>query len=145
MQPLPQGLSCNDQGWLSGIPHTAWSALGAFVGVCILIYSSPPSLLQKHIFGLSYGLLERFNVSKRLVVAEIKLIEDNAVERVALVTKAWLCLCPMTKRIILWDVSQDWMTSLDVYLFVNKNKRIVLLTSISRRLGEWIWSLLPQE
>jgi hypothetical protein len=37
--------------------------------------------------GFGWGLLERFNVSKRLVIAEINLIEDNAVERVALVTK----------------------------------------------------------
>jgi hypothetical protein len=37
--------------------------------------------------GFGWGLLERFNSSKRLVVAEIKRIEDNAVERVALVTK----------------------------------------------------------
>jgi hypothetical protein len=37
--------------------------------------------------GFGWGLLERFNVSKRLVVAEIKLIEDNAMGRVELVTK----------------------------------------------------------
>jgi hypothetical protein len=37
--------------------------------------------------GFGWGLLERFNVPKRLVVAKIKFIEENAVERVALVTK----------------------------------------------------------
>ncbi len=146
MQPLPWGLSCDDQGRRSEIPHTAWSALGAFVGICILIYFSPPSLPQKYIYGLSYGLLERFNVSKRFVVAKIKLIEDNVVERVALVTKAWLRLCPMTERIMLWDASQDWMTSLDVYVLIHKNKCIVLLTSkFSVRLGERIWRFPPQD
>ncbi len=34
------------------------------------------------------GLFERFNVLKRFVVAEIGEIEDNAVERVALPTRA---------------------------------------------------------
>ncbi len=37
--------------------------------------------------GFGLGLLARFNVLKRLVVNEINLTEDNAVERVALVTK----------------------------------------------------------
>ena len=40
---------------------------------------------------------ERFIVSKRLVVAEIELIEDNAVESEALATGVCFCLCPMTK------------------------------------------------
>jgi hypothetical protein len=34
------------------------------------------------------GLFERFNVLKRFVVAQIGEIEDNAVERVALPTRA---------------------------------------------------------
>ena len=49
--------------------------------------------------GFGWGLLERFIVSKRLVVAEIALIEDNAVDRVALATGVRICLCPMTKRV----------------------------------------------
>ncbi len=96
--------------------------------------------------GFGWRLLERFNVSKRLVVAEIKLIEDNVVERVALVTKAWLCLYPMTKWIMIWDASQDWMTSLDISVLINKNKHVVLLTSkFSVRLGERIWRFPPQD
>ncbi len=52
----------------------------------------------------------------------------------------------MTKRIMLWDASQDWMTSLDVYVLIHKNKRVVLLTSkFSVRLGERIWRFPPQD
>jgi hypothetical protein len=43
----------------------------------------------------------RFYVLKRYDVAEIKLIEDYAVERVALSTGVCFCLCPTTKQIML--------------------------------------------
>ena len=43
------------------------------------------------------GYFVRFIVSKRLVVAEIELIEDDAVEREALATGVCFCLCPMTE------------------------------------------------
>ncbi len=46
---------------------------------------------------LEGGYFERFNVLKRLVVAEIELIEDDAVESEALATGACFCLCPMTQ------------------------------------------------
>ena len=46
---------------------------------------------------LDGGYFERFIVSKRLVVAEIELIEDNAVESETLATGACFCLCPMTE------------------------------------------------
>ena len=39
-------------------------------------------------WGFWRGLFKRFNVLKRFVVAEIGEIEDNAVERVALPTRA---------------------------------------------------------
>jgi hypothetical protein len=54
---------------------------------------------------LDGGLFERFDVLKRVVVAEIDLIEDNAVERVALPTKVWLHLSPMTEWNILRGAS----------------------------------------
>ncbi len=77
---------------------------------------------------------------KDLLLLKKKLIEDNAVERFALVTKVWLCLHPMTKPIMLWVASQAWMTSLDVYVLIHKNMCVVLLTSkFSVRLGERIW------
>jgi hypothetical protein len=38
--------------------------------------------------GFKGGLFKRFNVLKRFVAAEIGEIEDNAVERVALPTRA---------------------------------------------------------
>jgi hypothetical protein len=56
---------------------------------------------------LGWGLFERFYVLKRLVIAEIRLIEDFAVERVALSTGVCFCLCLMTKQIMLRDASQD--------------------------------------
>ena len=43
------------------------------------------------------GYFVRFIVLKRLVVAEIELIEDDAVESEALATGVCFCLCPMTK------------------------------------------------
>ena len=64
------------------------------------------------------ALLGRFIVSKRLVVAEIALIEDDAVERVALATGVRICLCPMTKRVVLRDAPRDWITSLNVCVLV---------------------------
>ncbi len=47
--------------------------------------------------GLGGGLLERFNVLKRFVVAEIGEIDDSAVERAALATGARFRLCPMAE------------------------------------------------
>ncbi len=44
---------------------------------------------------LDGGYFERFIVLKRIVVAEIELIEDYAVEREALATGVCFCLCPM--------------------------------------------------
>ena len=46
---------------------------------------------------LDGGYFERFIVLKRLVVAEIELIEDDAVESEALATGVCFCLCPMTE------------------------------------------------
>ena len=43
--------------------------------------------------------MERFIVSKRLVVAEITLIEDDAVERVALATGVRISLVPNDQAI----------------------------------------------
>ncbi len=51
-------------------------------------FSSPPSLPQKHVYGLLMGLFKRFNVLKRFVIAEIGEIEDYEVERVALLSRA---------------------------------------------------------
>jgi hypothetical protein len=42
-------------------------------------------------------ILKDSYVLKRLVVAEIELIEDDAVKRGALATGVRICLCPMTK------------------------------------------------
>jgi hypothetical protein len=44
--------------------------------------------------GFGGGLFERFNVLKRLVVAEIGEIDDSAVETVALATGARFRSCP---------------------------------------------------
>ncbi len=116
------------------------------MGVRILIFSSPPSLPQKHVYNLLMGLFERFNFLKRFAVAEIGEIEDNAVERVALPTRAWPNLCPKAKWSLLWDASQDWMTSLAFYVLLVKNKRVVLLTSKPDvRLEARIWRSPPQD
>ena len=95
-------------------------------------------MVEHQEFG--WGLFERFYVLKRLlVIAEIKLIEDYAVDRIALFTGVCFCLCPMSKQIMLQDASQDCLTSVDIYVLVHKNKCIVLLTSkLSVRLGERI-------
>ncbi len=94
-------------------------------------------MVEHQEFG--WGLFERFYVLKRLVVAEIKLVKDYAVERVALSTGVCFCLYPMTKQIMLRYASQDCLTSLDIYVLVHKNKCVVLLTSkLSVRLGERI-------
>ena len=58
-----------------------------------------PILMRWGIKVFGWGLLERFIVSKRLVVAEIALIEDDAVERVALVTGVRILLVPNDQAI----------------------------------------------
>ncbi len=109
-------------------------------------FSSPPSFPQKHVYGLLMGLFKRFNVLKRFVVAEIGEIEDNAVERVALPTRAWPHLCPKAKWSLLWDAFQNWMTSLAIYVLLVENKCVVLLTSKPDvRLGARIWRSPPQD
>jgi hypothetical protein len=119
--------------------------LGAFCGhpyPYLFFPTLPPS--ETFFYGLSYGLFERFYVLKRLVIAEIKLIEDYAVDGIALSTGVCCCLCPMTEQIMLQDAPQDCLTSLDIYVLVHKNKRVVLLTSkLSVRLGERIWKSPP--
>ncbi len=69
------------------------------------VYRCELEIMWSSIKVLDRGLSERFHVLKRLVVAEIDLIEDNAVERVALPTGDWLHLCPMTKWNILRGAS----------------------------------------
>ncbi len=66
------------------------------------VYRCELEIMWSSIKVLDGGLFERFDVLKRLVVAEIDLIEDNAVDRVALPTRVWLHLCPMTK----WNILQ---------------------------------------
>jgi hypothetical protein len=51
-----------------------------------------PSWLGIEVFG--WGLCDRFNVLKRLVVAETEEIEENAVKRVALATGVCSHACP---------------------------------------------------
>ena len=46
---------------------------------------------------LDRGYFERFIVLKRRVVAEIELIEDDAVDSEELATGVCFCLCPMTE------------------------------------------------
>ncbi len=66
------------------LPDQLWAL--SWASVFLFNLHHPPSL--RNIFtDFLTGLLERFIVLKRLVVAEIKKIEDNAVERVVLVTK----------------------------------------------------------
>jgi hypothetical protein len=64
------------------------------------MYQCKLEIMWLSIKVLDGGLFERFNVLKRLLVAEIDFIEDNAVARVALPTRVWLHLCPMTK----WNI-----------------------------------------
>ncbi len=107
-------------------------------------HSGRGHVVEQQKFG--WGLFERFYVLKRHVVAEIKLIENYVVERVALSTGVCFRLCPMTKQIMLQDTSQDCLTSLDIYVLVHKNKRLVLLTSkFSVRLGERICRSPPKD
>jgi hypothetical protein len=69
------------------------------------VYQCELEIMWLSIKVLDGGLFKRFDVLKRLVVAEIDLIEDNAMERVALPTGVWLHLCPMTEWNILRGAS----------------------------------------
>ena len=97
MHSLPQELSCDHQGRRSERPTLPDQLWALFRGRSYPSFSSPPSLPQKHSFTdflMAYGLSERFYVLKRLVVAEIILIEDYAVERVALAPGVCFLLVP---------------------------------------------------
>jgi hypothetical protein len=69
------------------------------------VYQCKLEIMWSSIKVLDGGLFERFDVLKRLVVVEIDLIEDNAVERFALPTGVWLRLCPMIEWNILRGAS----------------------------------------
>ena len=68
---------------LAGMGGTCTDTILNSIGLCIKV--------------LDGGYFERFIVSKRLVISEIELIEDDAVESEALATGVCFCLCPMTK------------------------------------------------
>ena len=69
-------------------------ALAGMGGTCTDTSLNSMGLCIKVLDG---GYFERFNVLKRLVVAEIELIEDDAVESETLATRVCVCLCPMTE------------------------------------------------
>ena len=134
MQPLPQELSCNDQGRSSDWPTlAAWSVLGAFCEHPHSSFSSPPLPPSETylwiLITLCYGLFERFDVLKRLVVAETDGDWRQCDEESALATGVCSHSCPMTKWNKLWDALQDWLISLAICVLLMKDKHVVLLTS----------------
>ena len=69
-------------------------ALAGMGGTCTNTNLNSMGLCIKVLDG---GYFDRFIVLKRLVIAEIELIEVDAVERDELATGVLICLCPMTE------------------------------------------------
>ena len=112
------------------LTDTAWSAVGNFCERPHSSFSSPPSLPQKHIYGLwLIGLIERFDVLKRFVVAKTDWDQRQCSGESALAIGVCSHLCPMTKWNKIWDAPWDRMISLAICVLLRKNQHVVLLTS----------------
>ena len=130
MQPLPQELSCNDQGRSSDWPTLLDQFWAPFVSIRIPLFLLHPPSLRNISTDFDYlVLIERINVLKRLVVAETDRDQRQCGGESALTTGACSHSCPMTKWNTLWDAPQDRLISLAICVVLMKDTHVVLLTS----------------